>query len=595
MIKERLAKLRKEMSDRNIKTYIIPGTDPHGSEYLPELWKRREWMSGFDGSAGDLVVTKDAAGLWTDSRYFLQAEKQLEGTGITLFRLRQPETPDLYDWVASTLKKGEIAAIDPLLISFGEFNKYRNMFSIEGIRFEDFEENLVDLIRDDTPPMPMEEISVLDTEYSGVSSADKIRSLRESVEKRGADSIVLTQLDEISWLFNMRSADVRYNPVVISYAWITPGRAVVYVDPGKVTEDFNDYSEKNGFEIRDYRLFTEDLRSNHCRSSVLMINEGSASYGVRNSIDVETIFNAESPVVYMKAVKNRAELECFRKAHIEDGVAMVRFIKWLKGVEDISTVTEMSAADSLEEFRQMSPEYRGKSFSTISGFGSNGAIVHYEATEVSDTQFEENQMFLIDSGGQYNGALTDITRTLLIGRAKGDMKKHYTLVLKGLINLSSASFPSGTAGIRLDALARSPLWNHGLDYMHGTGHGVGAGLSVHESPPSISFYGPCHRAVTEGMVNSIEPGLYFEEKYGIRLENIVQAVKNSGKSTEELEYLSFDYFTLCPFERELIDTDYLTENEREYINSYHSDVYEQLNGRLNDDEREWLRKATEKI
>ncbi len=595
MIKNRLEKLRKLMSEKGVKTYIIPGTDPHGSEYLPELWKRREWLSGFDGSAGDLVVSMDSAGLWTDSRYFIQAEKQLEDTGITLFKLRQPETPELFDWVESTLNEGEVAAVDPLLTSYGEFRILENRFRAKGLVLRGLEENLVDLIREDTPSMPMEPIVTLDIEFAGVTAADKLENLRNAFRSRGADSIVLTQLDDISWLFNVRSCDVMYNPVVISYAWVTVDRAVLYVEAGKVTDEVKKHAEENSFELRDYGLFIKDLKEGYCESSALMINEGAVSYCVRGSVSAGKVINSESPVVYMKAVKNAAELECFRKAHVADGVAMVRFIKWLKEIADIETVTELDASDKLEEFRQMGEEYRGKSFSTISAFGPNGAIVHYEATEAENAQFKKDQLYLIDSGGQYNGALTDITRTLLTGTPSANMKKHYTLVLKGMINLSAAAFPADTSGVRLDTLARSPLWEHGINYMHGTGHGVGAGLSVHESPPSISFYGPSHRLIKAGMVNSIEPGIYLEGEYGIRLENIVQAVKDEAISSESSEYLRFDYFTLCPFEKELIDVTLLSERDRAYINKYHSEVYRILKEHLSDEEKEWLRRATEEI
>jgi len=591
MIKARIENLRALMKKNSIDAYIIPGTDPHMSEYLPDLWKRRQWISGFDGSAGDVVVTLDKAGLWTDSRYFLQAEMQLENTGITLFKMGEPETPDLFAWVKDSLNEGQSAGIDPKLLTIPQKQSILKLFKYKNIQLVEIEENLIDTIWKDQPSLPLSPIEVLENSFSGESVINKLVKVRAKMQSTGAENLVISTLDSIAWLFNIRSNDISFNPMVISYAIVTNNKAKLFVNQKKLTESVKLHLKD--VEIFDYENIKEHLQS--LKGNALVDSASVTSYLVNNiKTDGEIIFG-ENPITILKALKNPVEIQGFKNCHVRDGVVMATFFNWLFKSVGKEKITEISASEKLLKFREQQEIFVGPSFSTIAGYREHGAIIHYSATKESDVELKPEGIFLLDSGGQYKDGTTDITRTVSLGNPTKEEKKMFTLVLKGHIDLATTSFPAGTSGKQLDTIARKPLWDEGFNYGHGTGHGVGHYSGVHEGPQAISYYRCTGVAVDPGMVSSNEPGFYKEGTFGIRIENLVVTVKDEEKSSQALTFYKFENLTLCPIDRNLIEPSLLTKKELEYLNNYHKTVFEKISPLVAEEVKNWLKKATETI
>jgi len=593
MIKDRLSKLRSLMKKNKVDAYIIPSTDAHASEYVPALWQRRAWISGFTGSAGDVVVTADKAGMWTDSRYFLQAENQLADSGIDLYKLGLPETQSIIQFLKDGLKEGQAAGIDPCLQSRNEAVEMKKELAGKKIQLKYLEENLVDQIWNDQPELPDAPIMIWDEKYAGESAESKVQRIREKMAAEGADVHVLTMLDAAAWTFNIRSTDVDYNPVVISYALITPEKAELFCSLKKVDRKAKKVLKKAA-KIYDYNDFKKRLLKYTKKKSCVWLDGGSVNQWVVSLVEKKKaqIIYKESPVVLFKAMKNETELKGIKASHIRDGIAMVKFLHWLENAVLKGGVTEMSASDKLESFRKEQEDFKGLSFESISAVNEHAAIVHYTSSEETDVPIKDPGIYLVDSGGQYLDGTTDITRTIVFGEPSAEQKDRFTRVLKGWIAIMQASFPRGTQGIQLDTLARKALWEIGLNYGHGTGHGVGAFLGVHEGPQGISYYRGIGVPLELGMLCSNEPGFYKEGEYGFRVENLIFTVKDEEKSSDDFEFYKFENVTFCPIELSLIDKALLSADETKFINDYHKEVHEKLSPLLEGVELSWLTKAT---
>lgn len=591
-----LAALRKLMRERKLDAYLIPSTDAHLSEYVPACWERRAWISGFTGSAGDVLVTLKGAGLWTDGRYFLQAEEQLADSGIELFRAGEKGVPSIEEHLAKVLSKGKRLGADPRVLSLARAASLEGALAKVGANLALVDRNLVDAIWKDQPALPTGPVEVLPPSRTGEKTADKLRRLREKMKERGADAHVITTLDGIAWAFNIRGNDVDYNPVVVSYGLITAKDATLFVAPGKVSQAATGKLGKS-VKVRPYdeiKAALADLAKK--KKQVWIDRDGTNRWVVQQLKGCELITDA-SPITAMKACKNAVEIEGMRAAHVRDGVAMVRFMRWLGEQVPKGTETELSAEAKLEGFRAEGKHYRGLSFHTIAGYRGHGAIIHYSADEDSNVKLQPKGIFLLDSGGQYLDGTTDITRTVLLGgKATPEQRRVFTLVLKGHIALARAKFPSGVRGMRLDTLARMHLWTAGLDYNHGTGHGVGAYLNVHEGPQSISPLRCTGAALEPGNILSNEPGYYAPGKFGIRIENLVLVVKDEKLSGEDNTWLAFDTLTMCPIDTSLVDPKLLSPEERAWLNGYHKHVAKTLSPLLKDPaDRKWLSRACKPV
>lgn len=572
-MRKELQALREKMKMYGFDAYLIPTTDFHRSEYVHDHFKFREYISGFTGSAGTLVVTMDEAKLWTDGRYFLQAAAQLEGSGIDLMKMGQPGVPTIVEYLEDVLIDGAVASdgsaapvlafdgrvCSPADIPEGKFNISVN-------------HDLADEIWPDRPAIVPSEIYALDESVTGEASASKLARLRAVMAEKGADYHMITALDEIAWLYNLRGRDVKHTPVFFAYALITPEEDRLYLmgKPPVCKE----------LRIRPYEAFLDDLTQ--LPAGKMLLNRDVTSYTILSAIpDHMEIISEEDPVTAMKTIKNPIEIESTKKAHIKDGTAMVNFLYWLKN--SMEQITEISAADKLEEFRRRQEGCYDLSFDTISGYGSNGAIIHYSATEKTNTELRPEGLYLVDSGGQYDDGTTDITRTIALGSLTDEMKVHYTAVLRSHIALAMARFKHGTTGAELDAIARKPLQDMGLNYNHGTGHGVGHLLGCHEGPQSISPRDNIH-AILPGMINSNEPGVYIEGSHGIRLENEMVCVKCG-------QLYGFETITFCPFDRDAILPDKLTDSELKWLNDYHRQVWKKISPLVDEDTKTWLYEA----
>ena len=585
----RLARLREAMRDHGITAYVVPSSDPHQSEYVPERWARRAWMSGFTGSAGELVVGLQGGGLWTDGRYHLQARQQLRGTGIRLFPVGEKDVPTIESHLAKTLPRGAAVGVDPAIISMQRARRIVEAFAPAGVDLKPIDENLVDAVRGPVPGRRTRApVAPLPTRFAGETSASKLRRVRRAMRERDADALVVTTLDAIAWLFNVRGADVAYNPVVIAYAVVTPDEAVLHVDRGKLGAAALGHLRRT-VRIESYASIRRTLRRLARSKAKVWVDPEATSLMCARLLDGAEPVLAPSPIPRMKARKNDLELAGIRAAHRRDGAAMVRFLHWLERSLPTGGITEMGAADRLEGFRREGEHFRGLSFPTIAGYADHGAIIHYSVDEASDVPLRPEGLFLVDSGAHYLDGTTDITRTLLLGGgATAAQRDCYTRVLKGHIAIATARFPAGTTGARLDTLARAALWQSGRDYAHGTGHGVGAYLNVHEGPQSIS-----HRSTSvplePGNVQSNEPGYYEPGEFGIRIENLVEVVKD--ESVAPRDFLRFDTLTLCPIEKRLADPALLTAGERGWLDAYHARVLETLGPDLDWGDRRWLERA----
>ena len=589
-IKSRLAALRQEMKARQLSAFIVPSTDPHSSEYVSEHWETRKWISGFTGSAGTAVITLEDAGLWTDSRYFIQAEEQLEGTGIRLFKDRLPETPSIGEWLGSILKEGDKVGIDGWVNSHQEAFGLNNELKAKGLALETMTIDIFDTLWENRPSLPQSPIFILDEARTGASCTAKLNRIKEAIAKNGVSAIILSALDEIAWTLNLRGNDVHCNPVFISYLLISAEGYTLYIMEDKITDDVRAYLKKHQVEIKAYSALAENLRSfKEKHQGVLQISPlaNEALYNLSSQY-ADTII-APSPVALMKAVKNETEQAGFRKAMERDGVAMVKFLRWLEEAVPAGNESEVSIDKKLYEFRAEQADFKGISFDTIAGYKEHAAIVHYEATPETDIPLKPEGLLLLDSGAQYLDGTTDITRTIVLGPLTEEEKTDYTLVLKGHLQLQNAQFPAGTCGTQLDVLARIAMWKSGINYMHGTGHGIGHFLCVHEGPHQIRM-NHMPTLLEPGMTVTDEPGIYKAGRHGIRIENTLLIVP--GQETEFGKFYQFEPLTLCPIDKEAIVVEMLTDEELKHFNDYHEMVYNRLSAFLNEEEKAWLKEAT---
>ncbi|MDE6042407.1 MAG: aminopeptidase P family protein [Muribaculaceae bacterium] len=587
----RLAALRAEMKRAGVDAAIIPQADPHMGEYLASHWQVRRWLSGFNGSAGTLVVPAAApAMLWTDSRYFLQAARQLEGTEIELMKEGIPGTPSIEEWLAANLQSGATVGVDAMLFSTGSLRSLRKALKARDIRLETTFDP-VDTLWPDRPALPKCEVFVHDEKYAGRPASAKIADALEAARMHGADAVFVSALDQVAWLLNIRSRDVRYNPVVTSYVYLGPEGNVLFVDPDKITPEVDAYLKAQGVDTRPYAAVRSFIFGLSTRRHVLL-DPASTAYGILEAFG-ERAVEATSPISMPKACKNEVQIEGIRNAMRRDGVALVHSLMELENrMAAGETVTELDVAEILRRRRGEQPLFFDESFGTIAGYGPHGAIVHYEADEETVATLRPEGLLLIDSGAQYLDGTTDITRTICLGDPTQQERSDFTLVMKGHIALARAVFPEGTCGTQLDALARQYLWQHGLSYLHGTGHGVGHFLNVHEGPQSVRLnYVPA--PLTPGMITSNEPGLYRAGIHGIRCENLVLCVP--ALDTEFGRFYKFETLTLFPFDTRLFATEMMTESELEWVNQYNARVYEELSPALDPEAREWLAAKTQAI
>lgn len=589
-IKQRINALRALFDNEGIAAFIVPSTDPHLSEYVAPHWQSREWISGFTGSAGTIVITREKAGLWTDSRYFLQAAQQLEGSGIDLYKEMLPETPSISAFLSENLKAGEAVGVDGKVFSTEEARQLQDRLEKKDIIVKNISDPIAK-IWTDRPPMPEALAFIYETKYAGKSCPEKLTDIRREMKKNGAEALLISTLDEIVWALNIRGNDVHCNPMVVSYLLIEEQEAHFFIQPQKVTGEFAAYLKGAGVAIHSYEdigYFLENLMTDN-----IMLNPLKTNFAIYSAIcpDCEIIEGA-SPLALLKAIRNEQEIAGIHAAMQRDGIALVKFLMWLEKAVPAGKETEISIDKKLHEFRAAQPLYMGESFDTIAGYKEHGAIVHYEATPETDVTLHPKSFLLLDSGAQYLDGTTDITRTIALGELTEEEKTDYTLILKGHIDLAMAVFPEGTRGAQLDVLARMPIWKHHMNFLHGTGHGVGHFLSVHEGPQSIRMNeNPV--ILQPGMVTSNEPGVYKAGSHGVRTENLVLTVP-AGEGMFG-NYLKFETITLCPICKKGIIKEMLTDEEINWLDDYHQNVYEKLSPNLNKEEQEWLKEACSKI
>ncbi|KAA6352266.1 Aminopeptidase YpdF [termite gut metagenome] len=587
LINNRISALRALLKRENLEAFIVPETDPHLSEYVAPHWKFRTWMSGFTGSAGTLVVTLDKAGLWTDSRYFLQAARQLKDTCIDLYKDKLPETPSIQEFLLKNLRPDSEVGVDGKMFSFNEMEQMQAALSAKRLtvttRF-----NPIGELWTDRPPMSQTPAFIHELKYAGVTAQKKIGSIRQEIIKRDSTAILLSALDEIAWTLNLRGNDVTHNPVIVSYLLITTDETIFFIDPAKVTGEVRLYLQNLQVKIHDYQTIESYLSS--LQDYTFLVNPKKTNYQIYSSISLHCkITSGDSPVSLLKAMRNDQEIEGIHSAMQRDGIALVKFFKWLEETVPSEKETEISIDKKLSELRAEQPLYMGKSFDTIAGYKEHGAIVHYSATSETCSTLYPKGFLLLDSGAQYLDGTTDITRTIALGDLTEEEKTDYTLVLKGHIALACAKFPAGTRGAQLDVLARMPLWRYGMNYLHGTGHGVGHFLNVHEGPQNIRMdENPV--ALQPNMLISNEPGVYKDGDHGIRTENLVLVCK-AGEGMYG-DYLKFETMTLCPICLKGVIKEMLTTEEINWLNNYHKSVYEKLSPGLSAEECAWLREKT---
>lgn len=588
-IHKRLNSLRKFMEEKGLHAFIIPSTDSHLSEYPASHWASREWISGFTGSAGTVVVTREKAGLWTDSRYFLQAASELDGTGIDLFKDGLPQTPAIDEWLASELGEGEYVGIDGNVYAAKEAFSLTHKLNIKGLHLiSDYDP--FDTVWHDRPEIPKNPFFVLPEKYTGEPAHKKIARICDNIEKNGAESLLVASLDTIAWIFNIRGNDVKCNPVTVSYAYISRKETVLFIDPKKLSEETTSYLKAEGVTIAEYSKvydYVSKIKTSVC------LDSSKITFSLYNTIPTENrIVDIPSPADLMKSIKNEAEIQGFNNAMERDGVALARFFMWLEKAVTKGGVTEIMIPEKLVEYRSQQDNFVGESFDTISGYGPNGAIVHYHVSPESSVEIKPEGFLLVDSGAQYFDGTTDITRTVAVGPLTEQMKKDYTMVLKGHISLATAIYPQGTRGGQLDILARKSMWDNGINYLHGTGHGIGHFLNVHEGPQSIRM-NENPTTLQIGMVTSNEPGLYRAGKYGIRTENLI--LTQHETTTEFGDFYSFKTLTLCPIDTTPVVKEMLTKDEIIWLNEYHKFVYDRLSPLLTEEEKGWLKEKTNEI
>jgi Xaa-Pro aminopeptidase len=591
MPEEVLTNLRHEMKKNNLAAYIIPSTDPHASEYLPACWQRRAYLSNFTGSAGELIVTLERAALWTDSRYWLQAEQQMKALPISLMRQGSSGIPTPGSWLQEQLQGDDRVGIDPQLIQYQAFADLEAELDSAGIKLVSIRENLVDKQWQSQPPLPRGRATLQPLAYAGARVGDKINDLRAATRAARADAHVISALDQIAWLFNLRGSDIDYNPYLIAYGIVTQDEVKLYVHKEKLSPQLLRELQQSDVQIAGYADFFADLKQ-YSENLRLFVDSVSASKAIAENLagQKQHLF-ANSPIWLRKACKNEVELAGSRNAHRRDGVAMVRFLYWLENsMANAAAINEYEIGEKLDQFRKEQSHYMGPSFAPIVGFGANAAIVHYSAKQGNSAVLQPDGFLLVDSGGQYRDGTTDITRTIPLGPTNNEQRERYTQVLQGHIALAQVRFPKGTTGPALDTLARLPLWQVGENYGHGTGHGIGSFLSVHEGPQGISYYRGHGVALEPGMICSNEPGFYKEGEYGIRIENIIVV-----KAADKRNFLSFDTISLCPIETIPIVNEMLSRQEREWLNDYHNLVWQEIGPLLDKEEAIWLKQKTRAI
>lgn len=610
MISERIGQLRERMKRYGMDAYLVPTADFHGSEYVGDYFKCRQYLSGFTGSAGTLVVTADMAGLWTDGRYFLQAGQQLEGTGIDLYRMGDEGVPTVTEFLTERLTAGQCLGFDGRTVDGGTAKELLEKLEKKQARI-DFTHDLAGELWSDRPALSAEPVFLLGEEYTGKSRAQKLSEIRGVMEEKEADYFVLTSLDDIAWLLNIRGGDVGCNPVVLSYLVVQKERVLLFANEKAFDSQVKDALAADNVLLLPYNNVYAWIRRIG-RGRTVLIDDGRANYAIMASIPPSVkVLDETNPTQLMKAIKNPVEIANIREAHVKDGLAMIRFMHWLKvrvhstqAVKrtvlfdgDGSNLTELSVAKKLASFREEQEGYRGPSFETIAGFGPHGAIIHYSATPETDSELMVDDFLLVDSGGQYLQGTTDITRTFALGDVDDERKRYFTMVLRGHLNLAAARFLHGCRGTNLDYLCRQPLWEEGLDYNHGTGHGVGYFLNVHEGPNGFRWKIVPERkdnAVLEaGMVTSNEPGLYLEGRFGIRHENLMVCCE--GEKNEYGQFMYFEPLTLVPFDMDAVDVSLLSERERALLNAYHAKVYETMAPHLAKEDALWLARVTQAV
>ncbi|MDU1414330.1 MAG: aminopeptidase P family protein [Clostridium sp.] len=588
-INSRIESLRKVMKEKHIDAFIIPSSDNHGSEYVSEYFRVRAWISGFTGSAGTVVITLKEAHLWTDGRYFLQAADQIKESEFVLERMGEPGVKTYTQWIVDNLSSGDTVSFNGKVLTTYELHELEGAFKEKSINIRP-EEDIFNELWNDRPTMPREKVFIHEVKYAGKTLLEKLSQVRDELQRESVDNFLLASLDDIAWLLNLRGNDVKCNPVFLSYLLLEKESCTLYIDKEKLDNKVITYLNENGVEIKEYEDIINDLKK--LRGSIVF-DPSKTNVWLASSIPSGVNIKEEKAITtLLKAKKNKVELKNIENAHVKDGVAMVKFLKWLDENVGKEEITEISASDKLEAFRAEGDEFVEISFDTIAGYGEHGAIIHYKATEDTNVKLQPKGLFLVDSGAQYLDGTTDITRTIALGDLTQEEKDDYTLVLKGHLNLGNALFLEGTQGCRLDILARRALWNRGLDFKHGTGHGVGYFLSVHEGPQQIRK-DLSSVELEEGMVISNEPGIYRGGSHGVRIENLI-AVEYRAEN-EFGKFMGFKEFTLCPYELRAINKELLNSEEIKWINDYHKKVFNTLSPYLNEDETAWLKNATKSI
>lgn len=591
-IQERLTALRAEMEAEQMDAYLVFGTDPHMSEYVADRWRDRAWISGFTGSAGTFVCTPKKAGLWTDSRYYLQAARELEGSGIVLFRQGEADVPGLCEWLGQGLPTGAVVGTYGWTISAELFRSLQQQLAVYGANLQ-ASEDLLERIWNERPALPVEDVYQHDVRYAGQTRQEKIKQVQQQLWSIKADYQLLSSLSDIAWLFNLRGNDIQYNPLFLSYALVGKEDVHLCVDRQKLSEELTSLLEEEGIQLSPYRTLEELLKNTLRTESRVVYDPAAVSFALARHIgSLAKPVEMSDITTRVKALKNPTEIEGIRSALVKDGTAMVQFLYWLQHSWEGGSLNEVSVGNALLQYRSRQAGFMGESFHPIVGFRDHGAVIHYSAEASSAYELDGEGLLLIDSGAHYLDGTTDITRTVVLGEGTPQQREDYTSVLKAHINLARARFPQGTRGIQLDSIAKHTLWTRGLSYSHGTGHGVGCFLNVHEGPQSISSK-MIEAEIEPGMVNSNEPGLYREGAYGIRIENLVLTVEQF--ETPFGRFFGFETITLCPLERKLIDPALLTVEQREWVNEYHQKVYRELSPHLNTEERRWLEQQSAPI
>ncbi|UYO99395.1 aminopeptidase P family protein [Oceanotoga sp. DSM 15011] len=586
MIKERLKNIRKLMQENEISAYIVPSFDAHKSEYVAEYWKCREFITGFTGSAGTAVILKEKAGLWTDGRYFIQAEKQLKSSTIELFKMGEPDTPDFKEWIFDNLEENSKIGFDGRTFSLNEIRELKNTLDKKNIELI-YDIDLIDKIWNDRPIIPNGHIMDHDIKFAGKSRTEKKKEVLAELKKRECDSLLLSSLDDIAWLLNLRGHDVNNNPVFYSYCFLNKDSTILFVDKEKISNELIEKLEYDGIKIDDYIKIFDFVKN--LKSKKIFIDPDKTSYLLYMSINKNIkLLEDINITTLMKSKKNEIEIKNLKKSHIRDGIYMVKFLKWIDESEK-TELDEIKAQEKLINLRSKDKYSKGSSFDYISAYKENAAMMHYKATKNSNKKFENKGFYLLDSGEQYLDGTTDITRTIKIGELTETEKRDYTLVLKAMINLSMGKFLYGCTGTNLDILARRPIWEYGLDYKCGTGHGIGFFLNVHEGPHGIRTQYNKYK-LEDGMIVTNEPGIYIKDSHGIRIENTL-LVKKSEK-TEFGQFMKFETITVCPIDTRPIIKELMSKEEIKWLNDFHKNVYDKLEEFLTEDEKEWLKNAT---